>query len=249
MTIETKAVRIASGSSEHAGAPPGCYVMLAVTDTGTGMDAATKAKIFEPFFTTKGEGKGTGLGLSTVFGIVQQSGGHISVRTEVGAGTTFQVLFPEADASSLTSVSPPSLRAVDRREGKETILLVEDEDGVRKLARTILGREGYTVLEAHNAGEAFLICEQHPKAIDLMLTDVVMPHMNGRKLFERLHPMRPKMKVLYMSGYTDDAIVHEGVLDAGVMLLQKPFTPTGLARRVREVLDASAVDVPLARAS
>jgi two-component system, cell cycle sensor histidine kinase and response regulator CckA len=218
----------------HDGVRAGKYVLLTISDTGTGMGAETLARVFEPFFTTKETGKGTGLGLATVFGIVQQSMGHIAVSSSLGRGTTFRIYLPRfagvAERVSLAPTEGPTER------GDETILLVEDEDQVRVLARSILRRNGYVVLDAPNAGEALLICEQHPERIHLLLTDVVLPRMNGRQLAERLSAMRPEMKVLFMSGYTDDAFLHRGLPDSGVSFLQKPFTPTLLARKVRDVL-------------
>ncbi|MDB4998169.1 MAG: Blue-light-activated protein, partial [Myxococcaceae bacterium] len=215
---------------EHPGVEMGSYVLLMVSDTGTGMSEATRERIFEPFFTTKETGKGTGLGLSTVYGIVQQSGGHIRVESELGSGTTFRVYLPRTDRAADSQPALPVTSA--RHAGTETILLVEDEDQVRAATRAILVRQGYRVLDAQNGGEAFLISEQLGAPIHMLLTDVIMPRMNGRELAERLRPQRPDMKVLYVSGFLKDA-----VLDAGVAFLPKPLTPEVLATKVREVLD------------
>lgn len=236
LTIETEETYLdESFAAMHPEITPGNFVMLAMSDSGVGMNKETQLRIFEPFFTTKGTGKGTGLGLSTVFGIVKQSGGSIWVYSELGKGTTFKIYLPAVtERASSFSSSPPAPTTL---EGTETVLLVEDQDEVRAVALEVLRRFGYHVLEARNAGEALLHCERHPLAISLLLTDVVMPQMNGRELAERLQPLRPNMRVLYMSGYTDNAIVQHGILEAGIEYLQKPLVPDVLARRVREVLD------------
>ncbi len=235
LRIETDDVRADTENALlHVGLNPGECVRLRVTDTGTGMDAATPARMFEPFFTTKEE-KGTGLGLATVFGIVQQSGGRISVSSEVGKGSTFSVYLPMVNRALVPDAPLPAADQVALR-GSETILLVEDEESVRALTHAILTRCGYDVIDAHSGGDALLLCEQHVGAIQLLLTDVVMPRMNGRQLAERLLKIRPDMRVLYVSGYSDDAITRDGVLDSTSAFLQKPVTPRALARKVREVL-------------
>jgi PAS domain S-box-containing protein len=213
----------------------GPFVMLAVSDTGQGIAEEDRMQIFEPFFTTKEKGKGTGLGLSTIYGIIKQSGGSILVTSEVGQGTCFRIYLPRVDDKPEVRESD-SVKEID--PGKETILLVEDEEIVRKLAKTILKRSGYTVLEANGGGEALLKCERYTGEIHLMVTDIVMPHMSGRELAERLAPLRPEMKVLYMSGYTDDEIIHRGILQLDTSFMQKPFTPDYLLQKVREVLDS-----------
>jgi two-component system, cell cycle sensor histidine kinase and response regulator CckA len=236
LTLETGNVVLDDAyAADHLGVKPGPHVMLAVTDTGTGIDKTTMARIFEPFFTTKEPGKGTGLGLSTVFGIVQQSGGSVWVYSEVGKGTTFKVYLPSVDAPPDRARPAASLAA---SRGTETILLVEDDEQLRAIANGILSKAGYKVIEARHAGEALLFAEREPTTIHLLLTDVVMPQMSGPELAKRLAPIRPTMKVLCMSGYTDDSIVRHGVLESKVAYLQKPITPQLLTARVREVLDS-----------
>ncbi len=198
------------------------------------MTREVKERVFEPFFTTKGTGKGTGLGLSTVYGIVKQSGGNIWIYSEPGRGTTLKIYLPRVDEP--IEVFKEKFEE-DLPRGSETILVVEDEEEVRKLAARVLQRQGYKVLEAPQGGDALLICEQHQDPIHLMLTDVVMPGMSGHQLAKRLESLQPRMKVLYMSGYTNNAIAQHGVLGEGVNYIQKPFTVDGLARKVRGVLD------------
>jgi nitrogen-specific signal transduction histidine kinase/ActR/RegA family two-component response regulator len=235
LTIEAENVYLNDEyARQHIAVKPGPYVMLAVSDTGTGMDEKTQAHIFEPFFTTKEAGKGTGLGLSTVYGIVKQSGGNIWVYSEVGRGTTFKIYLPRVDEGAQEYKRSAEVEEIF--QGTETILLAEDEEMVRKLAREVLETYGYQVLEAANGREALLICERYKEPIHLLITDVVMPEMSGRELSDRLAQLRPEIKVLYMSGYTDNAIVHQGVLDEGANFIQKPFSPHTLAQKVRTVL-------------
>jgi len=225
--------------AHHSELEPGHYALLAITDSGHGMSPATAARIFEPFFTTKETGKGTGLGLSTVYGIVKQSGGHISVYSEVGRGTCFRMYLPRVgvvdDESTETASDEPA------PTGQETVLVAEDEDGVRKLAALLLKRQGYHVLQAEDGESALRVAGQHKGPIHLLLTDVVMPRMSGRELWDVLSTEREETRVLYMSGYTDTAIVHHGVLDPGTPFIEKPFVPDELLSVIREVLDGEHV--------
>jgi len=236
LTIEAAAVDFSLGCHTRFGlTPPGAYVALKVRDTGEGMDEATQARIFEPFFSTKEPGKGTGLGLSTVYGIVKQSGGYLDVDSEPGKGSAFIIHLPRLEAP----VQQPkvTMAIIEGLRGEETILLVEDEDVLRIMLAKFLRLYGYAVLEARHGGEALLICERHQGPIHLLVTDVVMPQMSGRELADRLAPLRREMQVLYMSGYTDDEVVHHGVRDSSVSFLQKPFKPIELARQVRGILE------------
>ncbi len=236
LSIETANVELdAAYAADHPGATTGKHVMLAISDTGIGMDRAVQDHVFEPFYTTKEPGKGTGLGLATVYGIVKQSGGSIFVYSEPARGTTFKIFLPCSDlAAEVVPAQPHTARAF---VGNETILLVEDQPEVRAVARAALTRHGYTVLEANQGEEALQIEQNHHERIHLLLTDVVMPAMSGRELAQRLLQRRPDVRVLYASGYTDDAILHHGVIESGVAFIQKPFSPTSLLRKVREVLE------------
>jgi signal transduction histidine kinase/CheY-like chemotaxis protein len=235
LTVETANVELdESYTNRHMEVKSGSYIMLAVSDNGAGMDEATRARLFEPFFTTKGAGKGTGLGLSTVFGIVKQSGGSLQVYSELGRGTSVKVFLPRIDQPA--ALDPEAQHNVIGR-GHETILLVEDDDMVRNLVRETLKRAGYTVLDAASPVEARRASGEFHGTIHLLITDVVMPRTNGRELAEQLIVRRPKLKILYMSGYTDGAIASSGVSTREVAFLQKPFTPAGLIEKVREVLE------------
>ena len=237
LVIETADAELTEQYAElHQAVIPGRYVMLAVSDTGVGMNAQTKARIFEPFFTTKEKGKGTGLGLSTVYGIVKQSGGYVWVYSEPGHGTTFKLYLPRVDAPAEPQAPP---RETATLTGTETILLAEDDEILRPLTKGLLARLGYTVLDAESAEQALAVAGARQGPIHLLVADVVMPGASGRELARRLAQSRPETRVLYVSGYTDDAIVHHGMLEPGLKFLQKPFTPAVLARKVREVLDST----------
>jgi PAS domain S-box-containing protein len=240
LTIETSNIELdPSLAAHHPGMEPGSYVMLTVSDTGCGMDARTQSRIFEPFFTTKGQGKGTGLGLATVYGVVKQTGGFIWVYSEVDQGTTFKIYLPlvaaEAEKAAVEKAAsgPPP--------GNETILFVEDEESVRELVRDYLRANGYRVLEAVDGMQALEIAAAHKGAIHLLVTDVVMPRLSGRELATRLSSERPGLRILYISGYTDDSIFRHGVLEGGVAFLQKPFNLKSIAEKIREVLDGQTV--------
>jgi len=236
LTVETANVELDELYAQtHAEVKPGRYIMLALSDTGCGMTDEIKARIFEPFFTTKGPGQGTGLGLATVYGIVKQSGGYIYVYSEPGQGTAFKIYLPRVEAAVRTRKSHCDPNTMPY--GSETILLVEDEDGVRSFTRHILQMQGYDVLEARDGEGALHVAERHRGYIQLLVTDVVMPGMSGRQVAEQLLRTQRGVKVLYLSGYTDDAVVRHGILKAEVAFLQKPFTPSALANKVREVLD------------
>jgi CheY-like chemotaxis protein len=236
LTIETDNVYLDENyASHHIDAPPpGRYVMLAVSDTGSGMDAETQKHIFEPFFTTKEIGKGTGMGLASVYGIVKQSGGNIWVYSEIGKGTTFKIYLPLV-AKDTENIPEEPVNPV-LPTGTERILLVEDEEIVRHLTMEILELCGYTVIEAADGTEAIKLCEDGCE-FDLLVTDVVMPNIGGRELVRRLSEIIPSLRVIYLSGYTSNSIVHHGVLDEGTNFIQKPFTPEILAQKVRDVLD------------
>ncbi len=240
LTIETSRAELdETYAATHLGVKPGRYVLLAVTDTGTGMKAATLGHLFEPFFTTKEQGKGTGLGLSTVYGIVKQSGGHIEVYSEPGLGTTFKIYLPAVEEEEKRDL-PPSSAIRKRNPASETILLVEDEESLRVLVRRTLESRGYSVLTPASTDEALLVSERNAVSIHLLLTDIVMPGMLGTEVARRARAFRPDLKVLYMSGYTDESIMQRGILQGDEAFIQKPFTPDALSQKVREVLDGPA---------
>jgi CheY-like chemotaxis protein len=238
LILETANVAFEDGSTErYPELKPGDYVMLSITDNGVGMSEEVKARAFEPFFTTKQIGDGTGLGLSTCYGIIKQSGGHIALFSEAGRGTTFKIYLPQSQQRA--AASPGRKQASSEvPHGKETVLLVEDDPALRDMAVKMLERQGYTVWAAANGMDALgLIQQYNMDRIDLLLTDVVMPNMNGKELADKIQDLFPSIKILYTSAYTESAIVNKGVLNKGIILLQKPFTPSGLARKVRDVLD------------
>jgi CheY-like chemotaxis protein len=237
LTVQTEDIELDEGHARrHAEVAAGPYVLLGLSDTGCGMTPQVKAHLFEPFFTTKAPGKGTGLGLSTVYGIVRQSGGHIEVDSEPGAGASFRIYLPRSEQPGQPVKPRMDVKVVPR--GSETVLLVEDDPAVRAVNRRALRQSGYAVLEAGDGAEALRVATQHPGPIHLLLTDVVMPGWGGRQLAERLSALHPAARVLYVSGYPDDAVVQRGIREGEVDFLQKPFSPSALARKVRDVLDA-----------
>ena len=239
LTIETTNVtHDEEYASHHVSVKPGYYAMLAITDTGCGMDKETQSHLFEPFFTTKEKGKGSGLGLSTVYGIIKQSGGNIWTYSEPGLGTTFKIYLPRVEETSHAYKPEISRKEIKAPGGTETVLLVEDEEAVRSMVSKVLQNKGYRVLEASHGNEALEVCDKFEGPIHLMVTDVIMPQMSGRELAERLALVRPEMGVLYMSGYPDNTIVQHGVLEPGTAFLQKPFTISALELKVREILDS-----------
>jgi PAS domain S-box-containing protein len=249
LTIETSNVTLDENFTRtHSPLTPGDYIMLALSDTGIGMDSETQSRIFEPFFTTKGA-KGTGLGLSTVYGIVKQSGGFIFVDSQPQRGTAFRAYFPRVDAREDPAAAQESLSLSRAIHGQETILLVEDEINLRRLARHYLETQGYKILEADDGAAALQIVDGYPGAINLLLTDVIMPGMNGRELAAHITQLLPEVRVLYMSGYTENAVGHDGTLDAGISLLQKPFSLPALRDRVREVLDSEPIPLEVTMSS
>jgi CheY-like chemotaxis protein len=235
-TIETKEALLDEAYARtHPQAPVGQFIMIEVGDTGAGMEKGVAERIFEPFFTTKEAGKGTGLGLSTVYGIVMQHGGHIEVESEPGKGTRFMIFFPRAEAAAVCEEGRPNKGR--RKTGTETVLVTEDNDSVRKLACEILRSHGYTVISARDGREGLRILSDMDLHVDLLLTDVIMPDLNGKDLYLKAEEARPGLKVIYMSGYTEDIVADHGVLEPGVELISKPFTMAVLTDRVREVLD------------
>jgi len=244
LTIETGTARLdESFSAKQLGVSPGIYATLSIVDTGIGMDEETQSHLFEPFFTTKTPGRGTGLGLATAYGIIRQSGGAIGIYSELGAGTTARIFLPLAKQESAPGTAEEAAPE-ETLEGRETILLVEDEARVRKLIAEVLTSRGYHVLEATRGEEAIRLCRSHRQPIDLCVVDVIMPEMSGPDLVRELLPLKSKMRVLYISGYADEAILHHGILRSGAAFLQKPFLPDVLLHKVREVLDSRGNSAP-----
>jgi two-component system cell cycle sensor histidine kinase/response regulator CckA len=243
LSIETANIEFTTSHNGRFGkVPPGRYVRLTVSDTGSGMDAATLEHIFEPFFTTKEVGKGTGLGLPMVYGMVKQCGGYLEVESRPGQGATFRIFLPRVEAGAAAPKTRPT--AAERLEGSETILLVEDEEALLTLLGRFFRLYGYTVLEARHGGEALLICERHQGPIHLMVTDVMMPQMSGKELADRLRPLHPEMTVFFMSGYTDSDLTRYGAPEPSQHFIPKPFRPMDLVKQVRDFLDASRTFTP-----
>ncbi|MGL4554375.1 MAG: response regulator, partial [Gemmataceae bacterium] len=235
LTVATANAELGEDTAQlNPGVTPGRYALLSVADTGTGMTPEVLAQAFEPFFTTKEVGKGTGLGLATAYGVVKQSGGHVEVSSQVGRGTTVRVYLPRIEEPAPTAASGEADTLV---EGRETVLVVEDEDTVRQILKLVLTRAGYVVLEASNGLEGLAVAAAHAGAIHLVLTDLVMPKLSGREMADRLVALRPGLKTLYLSGYTEDMVVHQGVGADAVNFLQKPFALAALAKKVRDILD------------
>jgi CheY-like chemotaxis protein len=236
LTLEVANIELDEAyTSQHLNVTPGPYVMLVVSDTGIGMAAETQSRIFEPFFTTKGLGKGTGLGLSIVYGIVEQSGGHLKVESAPGQGTTFKIYLPQVKPAAKKTLSPPTSSLSG--ESSETILLVEDEASVRLITRRFLQERGYSILEASEAEEALRLCQEYTGQIDLLITDVVMPKLSGPELAKRLANLYPNLKILYISGYANEELREHQAQNVASLLLEKPFSLETLTRRVREILD------------
>jgi CheY-like chemotaxis protein len=247
LTVKSSDVTVRQNFREHRFIHPGRYAVISVTDTGVGMDKETQSRIFEPFFTTKEKGKGTGLGLSTVYGIVKQSNGYVFVQSEVGVGTTFYVYLPRVEDTAEELV--PTLPAQNEAGGCETVLLVEDEESVRELVKLTLVARGYKVLEAENGECGLEMAQSFNENIDILITDVMMPGIGGRELAKKLSETRPGISVLYLSGYTEDAVVTQGTIGPAVAFLQKPFTLQNLAKKVREVLRAKPAPKSIAKSA
>jgi len=241
LTIETQNMHLSQDYCEiYQGSTPGDYVLIAVSDTGCGMSEEVKSRIFEPFFTTKPEGEGTGLGLATVFGIVKQSEGFINVYSEVDKGTTFKIFLPRS--MQIAEVKTPEIISSEKLFGNETIMIVEDEDGVRNIAVKTLRKFGYNVIEAENGGVGYLKCKKAVRPFDLIVTDIIMPEMSGKELINSIKEFCPNIKVLYMSGYTYNAIAKQGVIESSINFISKPFDSIAFVRKVREVLNSPSIE-------